>query len=160
MKKTMKDGQITEQLQVISHSRGGAFANGYMQGLTAEVIKLAGKNKIGFAYGKDNIVEYSVNLAPHQSNSINYPNSGTTNVNISHYGDPLSGNDATGNVINIHSNTDVPGGDQHGNATYNKELNFTLQILESKKENVRERIKQKYEEWDKTRPGGLKSTVE
>lgn len=160
MKETMKDGQITEQLQVISHSRGGAFANGYMQGLTAEVQKLAAAEKVGFAYGANNIVVYSVNLAPHQSNSINYPSTGATNVNISHYGDPLSGNDATGNVINVHSNTDVPGPDQHGNATYNKELDFTLQILEGGQGNVKGQLKEKYKEWDKTRAQGLKSKVD
>jgi 6-phosphogluconate dehydrogenase (decarboxylating) len=49
---------------------------------------------------KKELTEYSVNLAPHQSNWINYPNSGATNVNVSHIGDPLSGNDAIGNVIN------------------------------------------------------------
>jgi RHS repeat-associated protein len=160
MKETMKDGQITEQLQVISHSRGSAFGNGYMQGLTAEVQKLAAAEKVGFAYGANNIVEYSVNLAPHQSNSIDYINTGGANVNISHYGDPLSGNDATGNVINVHSNTDVPGPNQHGNAKYNKELDFTLQILEGGQGNVKGQLKEKYKEWDKTRNQGLKSKVD
>jgi hypothetical protein len=160
MKESMVDGKITEQLQVFSHSRGGAFANGYMQGLTAEVQKLAAADKIEFAYGADNIVQYSVNLAPHQSNSINYPNTGATNVNISHYGDPLSGNDATGNVINVHSNTDVPGLDQHGNATYNKELDFTLQILEGGQGDVKGQLQEKYKEWDKTRYQGQKSKVD
>lgn len=160
MKESMVDGKITEQLQVFSHSRGGAFANGYMQSLTAEVTKLAAAEKIDFAYGADNIVQYSVNLAPHQSNSINYPDSGATNVNISHHGDPLSGNDATGNVINVHSNTDVAGADQHGNSTYNKELNFTLQILEGGQGNVKGQLQKQYKEWDKTRNINLKSTVE
>jgi len=160
MKETMKDGQITEQLQVVSHSRGGAFANGYMKGLTAEVQKLADADKIGFAYGKDNIVEYSVNLAPHQSNSINYPTTGATNVNVSHYGDPLSGNDATGNVINIHSNTDKAGPDQHRNKIYNTELNFILNILEGGAGNTKGQIKEQYKEYDKTRAQGLKSKVD
>ena len=160
MKETMKDGQITEQLQVISHSRGVAFANGYMQGLTAEVKKMAEKDKIGFAYGKDNIVEYSVNLATHQSNSINYPTTGATNVNVSHYGDPLSGNDATGNVINIHSNTDKAGPDQHGIKTYNTELNFILNTLEGGAGNIKGQIKGQYREYDKTRAHGLKSKVD
>ena len=159
MKRTMVDGKITEQLQVISHSRGAAFANGYMQGLTAEIQELAEADKISFAYGADNIVQYSVNLAPHQSNSINYPNSGATNVNVSHYGDPLSGNDAKGNVINIHSNTDVPGVDQHGIATYNRELDFILQILEEGG-NIREQIRERYRDWDRTQSRGLQSTVE
>ena len=44
------------------------FSNGYTQGLTSEIIKLAKKDNIGFAYGEKSIIEYSVNLAPHQSN--------------------------------------------------------------------------------------------
>lgn len=152
MKETMKDGKITEQLQIISHSRGAAFATGYMQGLTSEIIKLAKKDQIGFSYGENNIIEYSVNIAPHQSSSLYYPENGATNVNISHNGDPLSGVEATGNVINIASNTDViPSSDQHGNATYNKELDFTLQILEKGKGNIKQQLQEKYKEWDKTR---------
>ncbi|PQL93520.1 SpvB/TcaC N-terminal domain-containing protein [Apibacter adventoris] len=161
MKETMKNGKITEQLQVISHSRGGAFANGYMKGLTAEIIKLAEKDKIGFSYGKDNIIEYSVNIAPHQSSSLYYPESGATNVNISHNGDILSGVGATGNVINVASNTDEIGFDQHGNATYNKELGFTLEVLENGKGNVKQQLQEKYKEWDKSRTphSGVKSEV-
>ena len=154
------DGKIHEQLQVFSHSRGSAFANGYMQGITAEIIILAAKDNVGFAYGTDHIIEYSVNLAPHQSNYINYPQSGTINVNISHFGDPLSGNDATGNVINVHSNTDIPGMDQHGNATYNKELDFTLGILERTKTNVKRHLQEEYKKWDKTHSRGINSKVE
>ncbi|WP_260209429.1 RHS repeat domain-containing protein [Apibacter adventoris] len=161
MKETMKNGKITEQLQVISHSRGGAFANGYMKGLTAEIIKLAEKDKIGFSYGKDNIIEYSVNIAPHQSSSLYYPEGGATNVNISHNGDILSGVGATGNVINVASNTDEIGFDQHGNATYNKELGFTLEVLENGKGNVKQQLQEKYKEWDKSRTphSGVKSEV-
>lgn len=41
----------------------------------------------------------------------------------------LSGNDATGNVINIHSC--MEGLEQHGNATFIPELEFVLPVLEA-----------------------------
>lgn len=160
MKENMVDGKIVEQLQVISHSRGTAFANAYMQGLTTEIQKLAA-DKIEFAYGADNIVQYSVNLAPHQSNWINFPNNSTMNVNISHIDDPLSGNDATGNVIIVHSILEKDAFDQHGNATYSTELNFILNILENNanKSNLLNEVKAGYQNYDNSRTNGDKSKV-
>ena len=161
LKESIKDGMITEQLQVFSHSRGSAFSNGYTQGLTSEIIKLAKKDNIGFAYGEKSIIEYSVNLAPHQSNSLFYEKSGTTNINISHYGDLLSGNDAKGNVINIHSQPPSRMKDQHGNATHNKELNMVLEVLKKGKNDIFNRIKNAYKHYDNTNQcnGCRESTV-
>jgi hypothetical protein len=161
MKETMKDGKVTEQLQVVTHSRGSAYGEGYMAQMTVEIQKLAEKEGVGFAYDKNNIVEYSVNLAPHQSNSINYGNSGAKNVNISHVGDPLSGNDATGNVVNVESIPEEDSFDQHGNGTYNTELNSVLKTLESgvSKGGLLNAIKNVYKNYDKNRTNGDKSTV-
>lgn len=39
---------ITEQLQIISHSRGSAFASGYMQSVSAEIRNLANKDNMTF----------------------------------------------------------------------------------------------------------------
>jgi hypothetical protein len=80
MKETMnEEGQITEQLQVVTHSRGSAYGAGYMEGMRDEIKKLAEAEGIGFAYDENSIVEYSVNLAPHQSNWIDYEESGSKN---------------------------------------------------------------------------------
>jgi HAMP domain-containing protein len=162
MKESMnEEGQITEQLQVITHSRGSAYGAGYMEGMRDEIKKLAKADGIGFAYDENSIVEYSVNLAPHQSNWINYEKSGSKNINISHIGDPLSGNDATGNVINVQSIPEQDAFDQHGNDTYNTELNFTLEILENgtSKESLYEAVKKGYQNYDNSRTNGDKSTV-
>lgn len=162
LKASIKDGKITEQLQAFSHSRGSAFASGYMQGVSAEIIKMAEKDNVGFAYGKANIFEYSVNLAPHQSNWINYgKGTGATNINISHVGDPFSGNDATGNVINVQS---IPEHDadpitQHGNGFFNTELNLVLKILEGGGGNVETHVKSGYLIYDQNRKNGDKSKV-
>ncbi|WP_282116693.1 hypothetical protein [Cellulophaga baltica] len=135
MKNSRNDkNEITEQLQVISHSRGSAFGVAYMESLSNEIKSLAAKEGLSFAYDKNHIIEYSVNLGPHQSNSITYPKNLTRNINISHYKDYLSGDDAKGNVINIHSNALDDSGDkilEHGNDTYTIELEGVLKILEN-----------------------------
>ncbi len=76
-------------------------------------------------------------------------------------GDPLSGNDATGNVINAQSIPEKDALDQHGNKTYNTELNFILNILENNKDKSKlfEEIKAGYEKYDKSRANGDKSKV-
>ena len=51
LKSSAKDGVITEQLQIISHSRGSAFASGYMQSVSAEIRDLANKDNMSFSYG-------------------------------------------------------------------------------------------------------------
>ena len=156
-----EEGQVTEQLQVITHSKGSAYGAGYMEALATEIQTLAKEDGISFAYDEGSIIKYSVNLAPHQSNSINYPNNGTKNVNISHIGDPLSGNDATGNVINVHSIPEQDAFDQHGNATHNTELNFILNILENNtnKSNLINEVKSGYQNYDNNRTNGDKSRV-
>ena len=113
-----------------------------------------------FSYGNDKIVEYSINIGPHQSNYISYEKSGTVNVNISHFGDVLSGNDAKGNVINIHSC--MPGLNQHGNATFIPELEFVLPVLEAggSKSDIKKRLTNLYQQWNKKHPGQFESTVE
>ena len=94
-----------------------------MKSLTKEIRALAERDGIGFAYDDKSIVEYSVNLAPHQSNFLqyNFNDQGTKNVNVSHIGDPLSGNDAKGNVTNVHSIPEKESGpiSQHGNGSFN-----------------------------------------
>ncbi len=156
-----KEGQITEQLQVVTHSRGSAYGQGYMETMAAEIKALAKADKIGFAYDEGSIIEYSVNLAPHQSNSINYPNSGAKNVNISHVGDPLSGNDASGDVINVHSIPEQDAFNQHGSGTYNTELNSVLETLENNtdKGNLLNGVKTDYQKYDNNRTNGGISTV-
>ena len=160
LKSTAKRGVITEQLQIISHSRGCAFASGYMKSISAKIRELANKDNLSFSYGSDRIIEYSINIAPHQSNHISYESSGTVNVNISHFGDLLSGNDAKGNVINIHSC--MSGLEQHGHATFIPELNFILPILEAggSKAYIKKQLINQYKIWNQKHPGQIKSTIE
>lgn len=160
LKSSAKDGVINEQLQIISHSRGSAFASGYMKSIVYVIQNLAKNDNISFSYGEDKIIEYSINIAPHQSNFISYEESGTINVNISHYGDFLSGNDALGNVINIHSC--MVGFDQHGHETYIPELEFVLPIMEAggSKNDIMQQLINLYNQWSQLHPNMEKSTVE
>ena len=162
LKESSVNGEITEQLQIFSHSRGSAFAVGYMRGLSSEIKKLAKHDGLSFQYGENNIIQYSVNLAPHQSNEIyyGYGQAGITNINVSHYGDLLSGNDAKGNVINIHSNIgNLLKFDQHGNNTYNKELQIILQCL-NRNSYILQNLKTYYMNWDQNHNNYIKSIVE
>lgn len=160
LKSTAQNNVISEQIQIFSHSRGSAFANGYMSSLSSEIQKLAQMDNMSFSYEPNNIIEYSVNLAPHQSNSITYEHSGTINVNISHYADLLSGNDAKGNVINIHSC--IHGWEQHGHATFLNELEFILPILENGGSitQIKHKLNLEYNRWNSIHNGQKKSTVE
>ena len=159
MKSSAKDGVISEQLQIISHSKGTAFASGYMKSVSAAIVNLAKKDNMTFSYDSDKIVEYSVNIGPHQSNYISFEDSGTVNVNISHYIDLLSGNDASGNVINIHSFTG--GIDQHCNESYAPDLKFVLPILEAggSKSDVKSKLINTYRQWDKKHPNLSPTTI-
>ena len=82
-------------------------------------------------------------------------------MNISHIGDPLSGNDAKGNVINVHSIPEQDAFDQHGNGTHNTELNFILNILENNtdKSTLLKDVKSGYQNYDNNRTNGDKSKV-
>ncbi len=128
------NGRVTEQLQFFTHSRGSVFGAAYMESLKKEVAVLAKSEGIDFAYNVEDMIVYSVNMGPHQSNSLNYPESGAVNVNVSHFKDILSGNDAKGDVINIHSNAIDDSDDvilEHGNGTFTEELEGILEILEN-----------------------------
>lgn len=83
------------------------------------------------------------------------------NVNISHIGDPLSGNDAIGGVINVESIPEKDVFDQHGNGSYNTELIFIFKILEQNNNisNLLNEIKAGYKNYDNIRTNGDKSTV-
>lgn len=62
-----------------------------------------------------NVVEFSLKLAPHQSNTINAVD-GVPTVGISHDWDPLSGDDING-ATNLETNNGV-----HGNSGFVKEV--------------------------------------
>ena len=90
---------------------------------------------------------------------ISFEDSGTVNINISHYLDLLSGNDATGNVINIHSRG--KGIYQHGDGNVIPELKFVLPIQEAggSKSDIKSKLINMYRQWDKKHPDLLPSIV-
>jgi RHS repeat-associated protein len=152
MKETMKDGKITEQIQMISHSRGVAFSEGYIEQITIEIQKRAEEESLTFNYDKNSIVEYNIGLAPHQSNAIHCYNNNVKSVYVSHYMDMLSGDDATGSVINIAS--DAPPGkdgiyDSHQIQSFEREFEFIINVMENAGENYEDRLKSWYKLYDK-----------
>jgi RHS repeat-associated protein len=133
LKETMKDGQITEQIQMVSHSRGVAFSEGYIESITKEIQARAKSEGIGFGYDKNSIVEYNIGLSPHQSESLHANNNlGTDSYYIAHDYDPLSDGGAGGNVLNIESAppSEFSGPfDSHLPQSFNREFKFILNVL-------------------------------
>jgi RHS repeat-associated protein len=150
MKETMKDGKITEQIQMISHSKGVAFSEGYIEEITKQIQAKAEAEGIGFGYDESSIVQYNIGLAPHQSNSLDAH--GTTSVYVSHDMDALSGDDATGRVLNISSSAPSSQNglyDSHQVPSFKREISFILNVLENNGSKYQGRIKSWYELYDK-----------
>jgi hypothetical protein len=116
-------GGIIEKIQIYTHSRGGAFGEGY----TERLLELIQENSHLFD-DANNVVEYVLHLAPHQSNSIN-GNEGVPTFGISHKSDVLSGNDIEG-AGNVHSSVGNAA-TSHQNKSFNKELNAFLTAVSS-----------------------------
>ncbi|WP_332914724.1 hypothetical protein, partial [Algoriphagus boritolerans] len=113
-----ESGKIIEKIQIYTHSRGSAFGEGY----TAQLMHMISENAHRFE-NPNNVIDFSLNLAPHQSNSINAIK-GVPTVGMSHILDPLSGDDING-AINLVSNNGV-----HGNGSFVDEVsNFLSSFL-------------------------------
>ena len=93
-----ESGKIIEKIQIYTHSRGAAFGEGY----TASLLTMIGEHADQFA-DPSNVVQYSLNLAPHQSYSVSSV-SGVPTFGISHGADPASGTSMDG-ATNFGTNT-------------------------------------------------------
>jgi RHS repeat-associated protein len=63
-------GEITESIYIVSHSKGSAFANGYTDAMRSEIEKQVREGKIKYASGVDPI-PLVIHNAPHQSDILN-----------------------------------------------------------------------------------------
>ncbi len=81
-----ESGKIIEKIQIYTHSRGAAFGEGYTQ----QLLKLISDNAELFD-DPNNVVQFVLNLAPHQSGSVDTPE-GVDGVSMHHNDDLLSGN--------------------------------------------------------------------
>lgn len=96
-----KTNKVIEKIQIYTHSRGGAFGAGY----TDALLELIKNNADQFA-NPNNVIDYVLNLAPHQSNSLDAPD-GANSFSIDHTWDMLSGNDMGGNNTSFRTNTEA-----------------------------------------------------
>jgi RHS repeat-associated protein len=123
--------KIIEKIQIYSHSRGGAFATGYTEGLL-EMIKSHGSE---FQDPSD-VIEFVLHMAPHQSDFV-HANKGVDEYSIDHSRDKLSDNDMTG-VKAAFTTSEKSSGffGAHSTTSFAKDVKgFTQAILTSKKEN-------------------------
>jgi RHS repeat-associated protein len=94
------NGNIIESIRFITHSKGSEYANGYIDALRVEIEKQIKEGKIQFAPGV-NPIDLVIHNAPHQSDAITVQQSKTVTIGISHTGDILSDDDASGDIYNI-----------------------------------------------------------
>jgi RHS repeat-associated protein len=118
-----ESGLITEKIQIYSHSRGGAFA----QGFTERLLELIEQNSDEFA-DPNSVIDFGLHLAPHQSNEITGA-AGVNNYSISHTLDGLSGNDMA-NSVNFHTNVGNLKS-AHTNTTFGNEVGMFLQSIQA-----------------------------
>jgi RHS repeat-associated protein len=130
LKADMVDGKITETVKIISHSKGSAYANGYAEVLDAELAKWREEEPQLFA-GKGGTIELTVHLAPHQSAFINVQENDYPTISINHEGDVLSGNKATGDIINITTETPENAANSHTIAGLWDQLNKVYDQIQS-----------------------------
>ena len=133
MKSRMVDGKITETINIISHSKGGAYANGYSEELGPLMEKWRNDEPELFA-GDGGTIEMVIHLAPHQSNYIDVKNADHPTVTVTHDGDGLSGNDVTGDVVNIQTETPEIGTGDHSITGYWDQLIKIAKQLRTNKE--------------------------
>jgi RHS repeat-associated protein len=95
-----ENGNIIESINFITHSKGAEYANGYIDALNKEITKQLSEGVIKYADGVAPIA-LVIHNAPHQSDAINVKPTSATTISVSHIGDPLSDDDARGDILNI-----------------------------------------------------------
>ncbi|MEO0899576.1 MAG: DUF6443 domain-containing protein [Bacteroidota bacterium] len=110
-----ESGKIIEKIQIYSHSRGAAFAVGYIE----ELLELISTHSDQFA-DPSSVIEFVLHMNPHQSYAVGH-NQGVPTVVMHHDFDGLSGNSISGVFANLRSN--VRG---HLQTTFNKEVQTFL----------------------------------
>ncbi|SDH98937.1 RHS repeat-associated core domain-containing protein [Chryseobacterium taeanense] len=124
--KDPKTGKIIEKIQIYTHSRGAAFGQGY----TERLVQMIKENAALFA-DPDNEVEFSYNMAPHQSGRLKAVD-GVDTYTLDHNHDGLSGNDMKGAKGAFSSNERVKGFfGAHDISSFQKDLKaFTSAVLQ------------------------------
>jgi RHS repeat-associated protein len=122
-----KTNKVIEKIQIYTHSRGGAFGAGY----TDALLELIKNNADQFA-NPNNVIDYVLNLAPHQSNSID-ASDGANSFSIDHTWDMLSGDDM-GNNTGFQTNTKSGSlGASHQNKTFTNEVGSFIKAYQGSK---------------------------
>ncbi|MDX6183946.1 DUF6443 domain-containing protein [Flavobacterium sp. Fl-77] len=109
-------GKIIEKIQIYTHSRGAAFGQGY----TERLMELIKENGDEFA-DVENEIEFSYNMAPHQSWSVSAVK-GVPTYSSDHTDDSISGNRMSGTKGAFTSNEGKGIIGAHTIKSFNKDL--------------------------------------
>lgn len=120
-----ESGLITEKIQIYTHSCGAAFGAGF----TNELMSLIKENADQFS-DSGNVIDFVLNLAPHQSWAIDSPD-GVNAYSMNHTEDPLSDNSMEGLNAAFSSSTGNGFGSGHNNGSFSSELGAFLKSFMS-----------------------------
>lgn len=122
-----KTNKIIEKIQIYTHSRGAAFGAGY----TDALLELIKENRGQFE-NPDKVIEFVLNLAPHQSDSIEAP-VGSNSFSIDHSWDGLSGDDMGNNTAFTTNTGSWSLKKPHKNGSFGKEVGAFLKAFQKSK---------------------------
>ncbi len=113
-------GKITEHIQIYTHSRGGAFGEGYTKALRRLIMKNS-----DLFQDASNVIDFSLNLGAHQSSSIDAIE-GVPIYSMHHFDDALSGTKMGGTLANFASKIGNGTIEAHSTTSFVKEVNSFL----------------------------------
>lgn len=96
-----KTGKITQKIQIYAHSRGSAFANGYVEELQNQAVEYNKKYKDIFA-DIANLVDIVIHLDAHQASSIHVKIGNHPTTAIAH-GNWIADSNLTGDVLGVNN---------------------------------------------------------
>jgi len=116
-----KTNKIIEKIQIYTHSRGGAFGEGYTEAL----LEMISKNADQFE-DPNNVIDFVFNMADHQSESTSAV-PGVDEYSMNHSQDKFSGNGMKG-VQAAYTSNETAGGlvGAHKNSSFVKDMNAFL----------------------------------
>ncbi len=136
------EGKIIQRIQIYSHSRGSAYANGFIEQLEKEIAK----KKELFA-NPSNVIDIVIHLDAHQSGSIKVKPGNHPTILVSHDGSALGSSNAQGDAFTIERNESWVGTPlDHKLDTFDDDLE---DVLKQHNSNTSHRVKDKYTGFDK-----------
>jgi hypothetical protein len=156
--KITRNTETVKQVIIVTHSRGGAFGNGYINALRPILQEKIIKSKMQYLFPIGSLINFVLHLGPHGSSDIRVKNAtttieGTTTIALAHHEDMLASAKVKGkNVLNIYRTASVRFKSNHEVFTYTGEAFLILKaFFENGKENIISHLQKAFTQWDTNR---------